>query len=298
MTQEQRRQALLELQAADLRLATIAFRLAVAGNEICPRKSPLLGVILHDQGQYAAELRSALGAGNGVSVLAVVPGSPADRAGLHAGDILRGVNGAVLTWTPPVAKPTYTNVGAAYHALEAAAADGTVSLRMERDGLVRLSAVNPVSGCASRVQLLPSLQIAARADGSNLSITTAMLDYVRNDDELALTLAHEMAHNALGHRALLRSQQVKRNLFGSYGADAAKVRETEQAADRLGYYLMARSGYDLGVAPRFWDRLYNGPASRRSPPRTHPGSAERITEATLIGEEIAAKRRRGKPVIP
>lgn len=298
LSEDQRRQSLRALQASDLRVATVAYRLAAAGNEICPRKSPLTGMTLHDTAQYAPELRGLLRLADGVALLAVVAGGPADKAGLRAGDTLRAIGQSDL---PPVragAKATYANVSAAYGTLETAARTGAVALLVERAGLKSRFTLEPVSGCISRVQLIPSTRLWARADGTNVSLTTAMLAYVRSDDELALVVAHEMAHNALGHWTLPRRQGSKRAVLGSSGANAAKILEAERAADRLGYYLMARAGFDVGSAPFFWERLYNGPAADGSAPTTHPGGDARIAEAGNIAAEITSKLRDGQALLP
>lgn len=299
---DSQRQSLLALQAMDLRVATVAFRLAAAGSDICPVKSPLTGLTLHDAAQYAPELRAAaraaFGLNDGVALLAVVPASPAEKAGLRDGDTLKTVGEATLATAPLGRNATYRNVAAAYDSLERGARAGRLVLRVERDARIVTVTLDPQPGCASRVQLLPSRRIEARADGGNLSLTTGMLSYVRNNDELALVIAHEMAHNALGHRALLRSQGVERNMFGSFGTHAAKIQETERAADRLGYYLMARAGFDIAVAPAFWQRLHLGPALDGSPATTHPPSAARIAEALAVTKEIGRKRRDGQPLTP
>lgn len=300
LSPDQKAQALLALQASDLRVATIAFRLAAKGSNICPIKTRLVGITLHDALQYAPALRTTarevFGLGTRVAVLAVAPGSPADVAGVKAGDGLMAVQMERLAVSQS-SRSSYANVGAAYALLERSAAAGSVNMLVERAGATRSLTVGPVAGCASRVQLLPSPRIEARADGTNLSVTAGLLRYVRDDDELALALAHEMAHNALGHRVLLDSQRV-RPRRAARGADAAKVLDTERAADRLAYYLMARAGYDIGVVPGFWKRLYQGPARDELGPSTHPDSAARIADAELVSAEILRKRRLGELLSP
>lgn len=291
----EQRQSLVALQSADLRVATIAYRLAAAGEPICPIKARLTGLTLHEAAQYSPALRDAarrvIGAGDRVGVLAVAPGSPAARAGVVAGDLIVSIDGVSLPFSPSVSTASYAGVAAAYAALERASAASLVSLEIERAGIGLRLTVAPVTGCASQVQLRTSPEIEAKADGRNLSVTTALLDYVSSDNELALAIAHEMAHNALGHRALLAAQGVRRGIFGSYGRNSsARLLEAERAADRLGYYLMARGGFDPAVAPLFWERLYQGPANSRHAPGTHPDARARIAEARIIANEIAAKR--------
>lgn len=296
------RQSLLALQAADLRVATIAYRLAAAGEPICPIKTRLTGLTIHDAAQYAPALRPAarrlLGAVDRVGVLAVAAGSPAARAGVMAGDVIVSVDGRPLSPSPETATASYAGVAAAYAMLERASSARLVSLEIERAGIGLALPIAPVTGCASQVQLRTSPEIEAKADGRIVSVTTALLDYVANDDELALAIGHEMAHNALGHRAMLEGQGLRRGTSGSYGRGNAQVLAVERAADRLGYYLMARAGFDPGVAASFWERLHVGPARSRRPPETHPDANARIDEAKRIAIEIADKRAAGNALTP
>lgn len=302
LAQAQQADALRALQASDLRVAAVAYRLALAGNAICPRKAALLGVSLHEPAQYAPELReaarTAFGLADRVTVLAVAPGSPADRAGLQAGDGLVTIGGQAVAATVPGRKGVFDGVAAAYRALVDTAASGPVSLQAERQGRVLPFTLTPVSGCVSQVQLVPAARIEAKADGTNLTITAGLLAYVVSDDELALVLAHEMAHNALGHRAQKEGQGIRRGLFGSYGANAAKVREAEREADYLAYFLMARAGYDPAAAAGFWRRLYDGPAGGHSKVTTHPDLQTRLEDARRAETIIESARLSGKLPTP
>lgn len=283
---------LSSLQSSDLRVATVAFRLASAGEAICPRKAAIVGMTLHEPAQYAPALRDAvrevMRLSNRIGILAVAPGSPADKAGLRAGDGLISIAGQPVASTPPGREGVYAGVAAAYVQLTRSASAGSFDLEVEREGRPFRAVVSPATGCVSQVQLLPSPVVHAKADGTHLSVTTGLIDYIANDDELALVLAHEMAHNALGHRAQFEAQGVRRGLFGGYGADAVKVREAERAADRLGYFLMARAGFDPRVAQSFWPRLYAGPAGGHTRVTTHPDVRTRLDDARQAQEQIDA----------
>lgn len=231
-------------------------------------------------------------------MLAIGAGSPAARAGVMAGDLIVAINGVALSPTPSGTSASYAGVAAAYASLERASAARIMSLEIERTGIGLGLPIAPSTGCASQVQLRTSPMIEAKANGRNVTVTTALLGYVANDDELALAIAHEMAHNALGHRASLDAAGVRRGILGSYGDNAVKVLETERAADRLAYYLMARAGFDLGVVPGFWSRLYAGPAGGFANPRSHPTGAARIAEAHATIAEITRKRTSGHALTP
>lgn len=289
LSNDQRRAALRDLAAADLRLATVAYRIAAAGAAICPRRTPLTGIVLHDSTQYAPALRDAaatlFGFGADVAVLAVAPDSPGQAAGLRAGDRLVMLPSSTLDGPGDA---SFARVASAYAELERRVADGPVTLDILRAGRPLRLELAPRSGCASRVQLVPDRDVGARADGSVVTVTEGLLRYAADDDELAIVVAHEIAHNALGHRAAR----------GSAPARSTDTRVTERAADRLGYFLAARAGYDVSVAPAFWNRLYRGPAGGLFAPVTHLGRAERVAAAQVAISEIADKRARGQPLTP
>lgn len=283
-------------------MATIAYRLAIAGEAICPNKARLTGLVLHDAAQYAPGLRDAarraLGVGDRVGVLAVAPNSPAARAGVLAGDVVVAIDGVPLVPTAPGATASFAGVAAAYAALDGASNARVFDLEIERVGTRLGLAVAPVAGCASQVQLRTSPEVEAKADGRVLSVSTALLDFVVEDDELALAIAHEMAHNALGHRRLLQARGIRPDAGGSSRADRAEILQVERIADRFGYFLMARAGYDTTVAPAFWQRLHDGPAHTRRDPQTHPTAPDRVAAAQATAAEIADKRARGLPLTP
>jgi len=178
-------------------------------------------------------------------------------------------------------------------ALDEAFADGHADLLVRR-GAERLTLRVPAEqGCATRFQVVPGTGLNARADGRYVQVTSAIAAYVRDDDELAAVLAHEFAHNILGHRSRLDSAGVQRGFLGNFGRNAQRIRETEVEADRLSVYLLERAGYDPAAAVRFWTRF--GPRGLNflgSP--THPNWQRRIasfeTEIALIHAARAAGR--------
>ena len=280
------------LLAADARVAAIAHRLAASGVELCPATTPLSGLTLHAAAQYAPALRPSVrrvtGAGDRVTVLAVAPSGPAAAAGLRAGDALLAVGGEALPPAAATRRGDYAGVARAYALVDRALAAPAVAIRVARGADVLDLTLAPARGCTSRVQLLPSPRVGAKADGAVVSVTTGLLDFVANDDELALTIAHEMAHNVLGHRARLNAAGARRGLFGGYGSKTGAVRETERAADRLAYYLVNRAGYDIRAAEPFWNRLHRGPAAGTSARSAHPDLASRIADYRRAAADIAA----------
>lgn len=270
------------LRAGDYRVASLVYRLASRAAAHCPATHPLTGMLLHHIEEYAEadrpEAARRFGIGQAPGVLAVVAGSPAAEAGLRAGDVLLAVNGEQLRSGYGAGKAAAGNARDAADALiERQAGLGPLQVEVLRNGGRLSLVVKPVAGCAVRGRLARSSQANAFADGRYAVMTTKMLDFVRNDDELAVVMAHEVAHNLLGHPAQLDAQKVPHGILRGVGKNAARVRRTEEEADRLSLKLLRAAGFDLSAAIPFWRRLY----ARYDPIpipklfRTHPSLAAR-----------------------
>ena len=280
------------LRADDHRLAAIAYRLALAGAPLCPEPAPLTGLLLHHLGEYDAEGRRLVLAAwpltRGPGVLAVVEGSPAAASGLAAGDVIAAVNGAAVPSTEAIlairdAKARRAAIEATEALIEERLRRGPVRLSVLRDGAALDLRLDSRPACPARVRLARSRQPNAFANGRYAIVTTQLLGFTRGDDELAIVVAHELAHNILDHKARLESQKVPRGLLRRFGKNARRIRTTEEEADRLAVRLLAAAGYDTAAIIPFWRRFY---ARYDSPQlfRTHPGLKAR---EALIVEELA-----------
>ena len=290
-------QALLAMRALDRRVATVGHRLAVATLDLCATRAWLPGFAVHDLSQYGADFRPAairaFGLDAGPGVLALAAGGPAERAGLRADDILLALDGQPPPRGPPRRDRSFDAVELILAALDRAFADGSAEVEVRRGGARLTISIRAEQGCASRFQLIPGQSLNARADGRYVQVTAAIAEYVQDDAELAAVLAHEFAHNVLGHRVRLDEAQVARGFFGNFGRNARRIRETEVEADRLSVYLLERAGYDPEAAVRFWSRFGRRGLNFLGSP-THPDWRRRIeilqSEIQAIREARAAGR--------
>ncbi len=115
-----------------------------------------------------------------------------------------------------------------------------------------------------------------------VSVSTALARYAASDEDLALVIGHEMAHNVLRH-------SEKR---------AGRPRSRERAADHAGLYLTARAGYDIGGADAFWRRFGDDNWRARLGVLTHPSPTARSKAIAETAAEIARKRAAGEPLVP
>jgi hypothetical protein len=297
-------QQLTTLQASDARVSAVAFRLSAANAELCPVTRILPGFNVHQIGQYAPEARpaavSAFGLGRFPVILTIAPRSHAEAAGLRVGDSVTALAGVDTRtfFPPPGRKAAYQGIQRFEAALEAALDSGPVELAVTGPAGSRRVQLIGDRGCASRVQVVPSTSIKGSADGTYVQISSRLVEFVRDDDELALVIAHEMAHNVLQHRARLRKQGVPGGLLRSFGKNASKVRSTEAEADYYALYMIARAGFDPAKAPAFWGRLGNKMGLGLFSSPTHPGWSSRAEAARLAIAEIQGKRAAGKSLQP
>ncbi len=238
-----RADALHNLVALDLRVASIGTRLAIANVAECVRRAPQAGIVLQDLVQFSGADRDAaattFGLGTYPAISAVIPGSVADQAGLRAGDAIMALDGQPIGASDP--KAPYARIAK----IEAAIESGPTILIVDRPDHPRPFMLAGTPGCASRVQVVPGRKLNAHADGTYVQLTSAVAEYAADDNELAAIIAHEMAHNILGHRERLDRE----------GRRSETIRATEMEADKFSLRLLKTAGYDPLAAARFWQRF-------------------------------------------
>ncbi|HET8611894.1 MAG TPA: M48 family metallopeptidase [Sphingomonas sp.] len=295
------------LAAKDLRVASIAYRLQTAAGAHCPHHSRLSGMIVQDASQYRGDLRPAVAAlfdlGAFPAVTGVVPGGPADRAGVRPGDQVAAVNGRSLVAGLPAVGSKKANgrrFTAIVDRLDRAFNAGPVTLSLLRDGQPLTIRVQGREGCASDVQLDLSKDRNAGADGKTVTISQGIVDFAHSDDELAFVIAHELAHDILGHRQFLDATHTSRNgLFSGFGGNGKRIRETERQADYYGLYMVAWAGYDVDAAADFWRRMGRAdPLGSIFSDGTHPGNGSRVKAMEAEAARIKADRAAGHPLVP
>lgn len=292
-------QAMRDLVTQDIRVASVGDRLARSG--YCDGHLSHPGWVLQDIQQYNPKLRDsameALELGDAPTIVAVLPQSAAAASGLRPGDEVVAVSGRWVA-DDAVKKPSYARVAGIEQAIEQGLGLGQVVVRVRRGDAAWDVTFKPEKGCSSRFQLLTGVGLNAKADGRYVQVSGGLIEFVRNDDELALVIAHELAHNILGHRERLDAAGVSRGLLAGFGKNRTRIREAELEADRLALYLMARAGYDPGVAPAFWQRFGRKLLPGFLSDGTHPGTAERVRRAEAEIARIRTQQAAGQQPTP
>jgi hypothetical protein len=285
------------LRQQDQRVAAIAYRLVTANAPLCSTTTPTLGWTLHDLAQYGQRVRDAmkqtLGLGAYPRVLALAPDGPAARAGVEVDDEVLAVNGRSLAETAAQAA-SYTPLQTALDIIGEALTQGPAQFTLRRNSEPLTVEIRPSPACPFDAQVMLSSTVDASADGRHVFITSALIDDTASNDDLAVVLGHEFAHDVLGHAKRLE----KGGLLNSMGLNIPAVRRAEREADYVGLYLTVRAGYDISGAGDFWRRA----AYREGPMGyltfTHPNPLERAARADETVREIHGKQARTEPLIP
>lgn len=286
------------VRMADMRVAGIGWRLATANAALCDRIEAGIGLQLHTLDQFDPGAREAARKHfhfvTAVAVEGVVPGSPADSAGLRADDSLVRVGTVDIAALP--GKPGSTDkLVAAQLAIAALPANGPVAIEAIRSGAPIQVTIQPVRACRSRFELALDGGFGASADGTMVQIGSGFLDDYP-DDQLAAVMAHEFSHNILHHRDRLEARGVDYGLLAGFGANVKYFRQTEVQADLLSVYLLANANYPVRATIDFWKRFGPSKAGGILRSRSHPAWRDRV--ATLEAETAKVEPLSARPLVP
>ncbi len=302
----------------ELRIKRVAQPILLSATELCKDKTRYdSGATFTSAGAYGKDFEPVvtkfLGIqGNELGLLHVIPGSPADLAGLKRGDRLISVNGFVI----PDTKEAPAELGKrALEWLKNPAPLVTVYARKAASGLQTAQAVvTPVKACDFPAFLVMQESLNAYADGKAIAIFRGMLRFA-NDNELAIVIGHELAHNFMGHIEAGQRNNVLGTIAeiiaasrgiptqGALGSAIALAFSPafEAEADYVGLYVLARAGIAIQDAPKFWRRMAAAnPAgiSQRGMIASHPATSARFVALEKTVQEIEAKRAAGQPLVP
>lgn len=279
------RAAIARYQDANQRLQDAGWRLARANAAFCPQVIPSIGLQLQDMASYGGPdvARAALGLARDFAVNAAAAGSPAALSGAFPRNreiaALEGFDPHQWPATPPMAWERTTR---AHDHIDAMLAEhGGITIAFADGAELR---VTPVEICATRFDLYAA-EHRAFANGTRVIFGMGSPAFGYEEPVFAALVAHELAHNVLGHDAWL-----DRN-----GRSAKHVRRTEREADRLVPWLLANAGFDPAAAADFmtrWGKKYDAGLKLR---RTHDGWDERAdmmaAEVPLVQDLMAAEGR-------
>lgn len=311
--ERQREIFVLDLLRANSQARTVYDPLIRANAGLCGNAAPVyLGATFFHAEQFPAEFQRAAGSilGNRdrVVIRDVFAGSPAAASGLRPGDAVLAVAGTDVRTTDEFGAVMQEQPGA----------DGRIEFIILRDGAARSTSLRPEVACEYPLGILPGGELNAFADGNLVAISIGMLEFLRDENEIALVLGHELAHNMLLHVEKSQANAAAGALIGGIlgallGVDAIDVgidvgaqigagafsQDFEAEADYAGVYYAARAGYDVSGVADVWRRMASrNPASIHLAGTTHPSSAIRFVAIEQTAAEIADKQSRGLRLVP
>ncbi len=263
---------------------------------------PYIGLILSDPNQKVKEILKLdiPRRKRGVVVVGVVPSSPAESAGIQQKDVILAIGDK---------KPV-----SAWEALRVLR-----SLKpSEKAEILILRGQEELS-----VDLIPMAlpywivflaveqeDVNAFASPEQVMVTYGMLRFIQSDDELAVVLAHELAHLTEGHIAKMMGSGVLSGIvglvlgvgaevilpgsgdpifrIGSGAVQAQFSKDFEREADYVGLRYAHSAGFDIHAGATVWERFgVEIPQTLSSNfLSTHPASPERLIRVQKVVQEI------------
>lgn len=110
--------------------------------------------------------------------------------------------------------------------------------------------------------------INAYTDGVKVVLFRGMVDYAKNDDEIALVLAHELAHVMLRHV-----------VFPEFQANELETSIAEANADKMGALYMIKAGFSVCTGREIWKRFSQDAGNYQG--RDHPTHSYRYDELNV-----------------
>lgn len=299
------------------RVDTVAFRIRTANSADCHGwGSPQIG--LHAAtpqslpSKYRSYSREALDlTWMRPTVISVVDGSPADKAGIVKGDEITSLNGELI----PLTGTARWMAGWLNHYRP-----DTLQANIRRDGVDRLVTITPVMGCAIPIEYVTNDATNAYTDGKKIVIHSAIVELAKTDAQLAQVIGHELAHANLGHIDKQKANRVIGavggtlidvgfltggiSTGGAFGKEFTKAGARafsvnfEREADYVGAYYAARAGYDLDGVEEVWRAFGLAKPDSIRIASTHPIMPVRFVQMKKVAAEIAEKRRRDLPLVP
>ena len=217
-------------------------------------------------------------------IVSVADNSPADGAKIKEGDLIVAISNK---------KVNHDNFKTL---LDIAARSGVLEVKIKRQKEEFLFNLKSEIICGYPVQTMISPIPNAYADGSKIYITIATLDFVKDRQEIAFLIGHELAHNIYHYKgdALYESESnpipvnEKPSLKKITDLLIFQTEAKETEADLYGVEFATKAGIPQNKVANYFRRLsiYMPQLMKDSFFRVHPGNARRVTEIEAKLKEL------------
>lgn len=294
------------------RVYRIAAPLIIKNAVLCRTQArPLLGFTAKNQYSYPPELavaaRQSLGLDERLQIMQILDGSGAMRAGLKRGDILQTIQDLNIPTGPQAEPETARMLSPILKNLT------ELSITVIRQNQPITVNVPLTLACAFAIDVGNAQQVNAYADGRRILLTRGLLDSFTTDEDVAVVIAREIAHNVLQHAKQLQQMATlsmvidnlllfKPDQIAANSSNGIKItpEKMDQEADRLALFMLTRAGYDPANFSRVLQKLAQNPNSSQALTYStlHPWTEARqsVIQATL--KEIRQKQAAKKVLVP
>ena len=302
----------------DVGQALLAAATPFCGTALAPRVGVRFANLHSFPREYQEAARS-LGFTDTLVIVGVAQGSTAARSGFSLGDRVVALDGgpaprgpnAVSLLARAYAPRLTLEQGDTRFLADVSSDDPPARVAARAGG--QLQVVMPADTvCGFNLAAVRREELNAWADGVNVTVTSAMLRFVADDDELAAVLAHEIAHNVMRHvqaqpttgaiidsAAAIRGANAQGELtkLGANVGSTVFSQDFEREADYVGMYLLARAGRPIARVPSLWRRMaQENPGSKYA--SSHPTTADRFVRLEQVAGEIEQKIARREDLRP
>ncbi len=194
--EKQRQLVVLQFVADQRQLHQVAYPILRGNVGLCGDNiNRRTGLMISNLYQFPEIFQNAAfkvtGLDDDLMVIAVAKASPAAKAGFRRGDRLVAVNGEKIEGGEDGLKT--------FGKLYQAALEDNVSIRFDvtRNAVPQSFLVRPEPACNVPYQIRRQNIVNAFADGKNIHIASGMMRFIRSNDELAIVVGHEIAHNLI-----------------------------------------------------------------------------------------------------
>jgi beta-barrel assembly-enhancing protease len=301
------------------KLQSVSSRIITTGADMCGDKvAAFYGFDYWNNDSFNAQMKAPaqvkFNMNEHYKILHVAPASPAEISALKQGDSLVSID----NWVVPAGKDANKLIKEKLALLGKSFAP--INMVVSRDGTEVKTTITPVKACDFGVILSPDDVKNAYADGKNIVVYKGMMDFFKTDEEIALVLSHELAHNSMKHIDAKQKNAVVGGIFGllldvaaisvgintngefaksgaGIGGNSHSV-AFEQEADYVGLYFMKKAGFDIENAAGFWRRMAVSNSQAITIKTSHPTTPERFLAIESTVKEINAKVENNQPLTP
>lgn len=294
------------------RLSDLSTPLLIGNADLCDTKTRyVIALKTANIEDYRGRKRDAMQAvyelDDRIQVVLVGREGPAHIAGLREGDIILAVN--------DIETPRGMSASKFFklHVAPLVEEGKPIKFTLLRKAQRIIALVQPVLACDYPVRLMVTSVVNAYANGSSIVVNSGLLSNFPDDEEVGVVVAHELAHNIMGHiekktLELWSYTYLAKVLNSSTSSNAGSVYanfsylqgsvDYEYEADYVGLYLAARAGLEIDNAPNFLRRLAMDSPGSINRDTTHPQYAARFVAQESAIAEIHRKMALGKPLFP